>query len=125
MKKYPDQVVNTDGDFDASSKEYPTDLGAPFFEPILVDKSDQLKANRYFESRLKELREEYNNLIDDYKWTKLIYEASYNFQPITGEKYHLYEGKEQPFLSLINPNEWDKKHLGTFKLLNNGKWEKI
>ena len=37
----------------------------------------------------------------------------------------LYEGSDKPFLSLIGPNEWDRKHLGTFKLLNNGKWERL
>ena len=29
------------------------------------------------------------------------------------------------FLSLIEPTQWDKVYIGTFKLLNNGKWEKI
>ena len=124
-KKYPDQIVYTDGKFDASLKKYPTNLGAPSFEPIATDKSDQLKANHYFESRLQELRTEYKNLVDEYKWTRLIYESTYNFQPILGEPYHLYEGSDKPFLSLIGPNEWDRKHLGTFKLLNNGKWEML
>ncbi len=124
-KKYPDQVVYTDGKFDAALKKYPTNLGAPSFEPIIADKSDQIKANHYFESRIQEIREEYKRLVDEYKWTRLIYESTYNFQPILGEPYHLYEGSDKPFLSLIGPNEWDRKHLGTFKLLNNGKWERL
>ena len=46
-KKYPDNVVyNYDLDkFDAITKAYPTSLGAQKFEPILVDKSDSIKAN--------------------------------------------------------------------------------
>ena len=100
-KKYPDQVVYTDGKFDAALKKYPTNLGAPSFEPIIADKSDQIKANHYFESRIQEIREEYKRLVDEYKWTRLIYESTYNFQPILGEPYHLYEGSDKPFLSLI------------------------
>ena len=57
-KKYPDNIVYNyeTQEFDASKKEYPTSVGAQKFETIKVDKSDSLKANKYFESRLNELR---------------------------------------------------------------------
>tara|TARA_R110001592_G_scaffold227273_1_gene483453 strand:+ start:3189 stop:3569 length:381 start_codon:yes stop_codon:yes gene_type:complete len=126
MKKFPDHIVQTDGKFDANIKRYPTNLGAPSFEPIVTDKSDRIKANKYFESRLNELREEYKELVDEYSWTKLVYQSTYNFQPILGEPYHLYEDDDRDlFLSLIGPNEWNRKYIGTFKLLNNGKWQII
>ena len=54
-KKYPDNVVfnyETE-EFDASKKEYPTSVSAQKFEPIKVDKSDSLKANKYFEEKIK------------------------------------------------------------------------
>ena len=42
-----------------------------------------------------------------------------------GEVYHLYEKKNSRFLSLIAPNEWNKKYLGSYLLTTDGKWEKV
>ena len=127
-KKYPDNVVyDTDSNtFDANIKEYPTTVGSQKFEPIMVDKSDSIKANKYFQSRLNELKGEYKKLVDEYNWTSLVYKSKYSFQPILGEQYHLYENNDSSlFLSLIEPNQWDKVYIGTFILLNNGKWDKV
>jgi len=127
-KKYPDNIVYNyeTGEFDAHKKEYPTTVGSQKFEPILVDKSDGLKANKYFKSRLDEIRDEYKKLVEEYNWTSLVYGSTYNFQPILGEPYYLYQNKNKSlFLSLIEPTQWEMKYLGTFKLLNSGKWEKI
>ena len=127
-KQYPDNIVyNADkGTFDASSKAYPTTVGSQKFEPVCIDKSDSIKADQYFESKLQEIRNEYKTLVDEYKWTRIIYNSTYSFQPILGEPYHLYENKHQSmFLSLIAPEQWEQKYIGTFKLLNNGKWQKI
>jgi len=126
-KKYPDAVVyNTEtGEFDAKNKPYPTSVSAPSFKPIKVDKGDSIKANKYFESRMAEIKEEYKKLVDEYNWTSLVYESTYNFQPIVGESYYLYQNTNKNlFLSLIAPDEWSMEYLGTFKLLTNGKWEK-
>ena len=126
-KKYPDAVVyNTEtGEFDAKNKPYPTSVSAPSFKPIKVDKGDSIKANKYFESRMAEIKEEYKKLVDEYNWTSLVYESTYNFQPIVGESYYLYQNTNKNlFLSLIAPDEWNMEYLGTFKLLTNGKWEK-
>ena len=118
-KEYPDSVVYTNGKFDAKTKQYPTNLGAPSFEPLTVDKTEQHKANNYFESRLNELKEEYNELVKEYNWTKLVYESEYSFQPLVGVVYYLYEKKDRElFLSLIAPNEWDQPYVGSFKLIN-------
>ncbi len=127
-KKYPDQIVyNEETDkFDANLKSYPTTVGSQKFEPIKVDKSDSYKADNYFDSRLKELKEEYRKLVEEYNWTSLVYESEYNFQPLVGEPYYLYEKKNKDlFLSLIEPTQWNQTYVGTFKLSNNGKWEKL
>jgi len=128
MKKYPDNIVyDYELDkFDAKNKPYPTSVGAPGFKPIKIDKSSVVTANHYFESRLNELKEEYKKLIQEYNWTKLVYEADYSFQPIVGHVYHLYERKNKMlWLSLIGPNEWKQPYIGSFKLQTDGKWEKI
>ena len=125
-KKIPDNVVFNDGKFDANTKNYPTTISAPSFAPISIDRSDSIKADKYFSSRLNELKSEYENLVDEYKWSNIIYNALYNFQPILGEPYYLYlNDDDKHFLSIIEPSEWNQTYVGTFKLLNNGKWEKV
>ena len=127
-KKLPDNVVynHENNEFDAYKKAYPTSVGAQSFDPIKVDKSDSIKANKYFESRLNELKDEYKQLVDEYNWTSLVYKANYSFQPLQGELYHLYEKEDRNlFLSLIEPSQWNQVYIGSFKLLNNGKWELV
>lgn len=112
--------------YDANLKPYPTSIGSQKFEPLSVDRSDVVKADKYFNSRLLEIKKEYEELLEEYSWTKLIYESEYSFQPIVGDEYFLYEKNNGVFfLSLIPPQGWDKKFVGTFKLYNNGKWKKI
>ena len=126
MKKKPDNVVyDEDGkSFDAKLKSYPTNIGAPSFKPVIVDNSSSIKASHYFKSKLEEIKSEYENLLEEYNDTTLVYESDYNFEPIVGKIYHLYENKNVRFLSLIAPNEWNKTHLGSFLLTTDGKWEK-
>ena len=57
-------------------------------------------------------------------WTKIIYDSEYSFQPITGKNYYLYKKKNNSyFLSLIEPNQWNKNFIGTFilKTMERGK----
>jgi hypothetical protein len=127
-KKYPDNIVYDYklDKFDAKIKSYPTSVGAPGFEPIKVDKSSSITANHYFDSRLNELKDEYKKLVEEYNWTRLVYESDYSFQPIVGHIYHLYEKKDKTlWLSLIGPNEWSQPYIGSFKLQTDGKWEKM
>ena len=127
-KKYPDNIVYNDetGKFDASLKQYPTTVGSQKFDPIVVDKSEGIKADKFFNSRLSEIKKEYDELVSKYVDTKLIYDSDYNFQPIVGEVYHLYERNNGTnFLSIISPKEWDKKYIGSYMLLNNGTWDKL
>ena len=128
IKKYPDSIVFDYelGVFDSNKNQYPTDLGAPAFQPLQIDKSDSKKANKYFSSQLSELKDKYNQLKEEYEWTAQVYESEYSFQPILGEVYHLYSKSNGcKFLSLISPSEWNQQHIGSFKLLNNGNWKKL
>lgn len=127
-KKYADNIVynETTGKFDSNLKNYPTTVGSQKFEPIVVDKSEGIKADKFFNSRLTELKKEYELLVSKYVDTKLVYDSDYNFQPIVGETYHLYEKEGgNKFLSIISPKEWGKKYIGSYVLLNNGTWEKL
>lgn len=128
MRNRPDNIVFDENKkmFDANIKHYPTTVGGQKFEVLKVDKSDALKADKYFNKRLGELKEEWDKLVGEYESTKLIYDTTYNFQPILGEVYHIYRtNNDKTFLSLINPNEWNKEHLGSYRLNTNGTWEKV
>ena len=48
-------------------------------------------------------------------------------EPIIGEIYHLYQrdGSDDCFLSLVPPNTWKKKHIGSYKLDSERVWNEI
>ena len=62
--------------------------------------------------------------------SKIIYEADFNFQPVIGKHYFLYEREDcTHFLSLIAENQWIKvspgKFLAEVELLPDQTWEII
>ena len=123
MKK-PDNVADNPG-----LLPYGSNIGAPAIHIDNVDgwkQHNALKVNKQFQTRFEELKENYQKLIDEFKWNDLVYSAKYNFEPIIGETYHLYYNKQDDiFLSLINPTEWSYECIGSFKLDSNHKWNKI
>jgi hypothetical protein len=56
----------------------------------------------------------------------LVYKAKFSFEPVIGKIYHLYYGADgNIFLSLIDPKEWNREHIGSFKYNHDNKWIKI
>ena len=128
MKKHPDNIVfdYKSQTYNANVTNFPTSIGAPKFDVLEIDMSSSVEAKNYFSSKFKEIKLEYERLIDCYNWTKIIYDSEYSFQPITGHNYHLYKRNDNTFfLSIIEPDQWRKKYIGTFCLLTNGSWMKI
>jgi len=123
MKK-PDNVADNPG-----LLPYASNVGAPVIRPDNVDDwklRGVYKVNRQIETKFNELKEEYLKLVEEYKWNELVYQAKFSYEPVIGETYHLYVGKDGgPFLSLIAPNEWNKEHIGSFRLNSEQKWIKI
>lgn len=127
-EKKPDYIVFNEEtkEYDASKKEYPTTIGSSNFKPLIIDDTNSINASHYFKSKLEEIKIEYNKLVEEYKWNNVVYESDYGFEPIVGEIYFLYEREYgNNFLSIIAPNQWNQRYIGSFKLLNNGKWEKV
>jgi hypothetical protein len=83
------------------------------------------KVNHEFKDRFERLRKEYESLLEEYEWNKIIYESDLRFEPVVGEIYHLYINDGKKFISLIGPGEWKMEFLGTFKLNSDLKWTKI
>ncbi len=129
MKKrqIPDNIVYSDQHgYNASVLPYATSVGAP---AIRVDDLVSWKSrgisnvNKEFESKFNELKIQYQNLIEEFEWNELVYGARFSFEPVVGEIYYLYQGDDGiNFLSLISPQEWNKEHIGTFKLNSDRKW---
>ena len=72
------------------------------------------------------MKEEFQKLIDEVNWNDLVYTSKYSFIPVMGEIYHLYiKDDESMFLSLISPDQWRQKHIGSFKLDSTQKWIKV
>ena len=58
--------------------------------------------------------------------TAKLYNSKFNFEPNIGEVYHLYNNrKEEPFLSIIAPEQCSFHHLGSFRLNTDKMWEKL
>tara|TARA_R100001015_G_C4606796_1_gene161866 strand:- start:53 stop:430 length:378 start_codon:yes stop_codon:yes gene_type:complete len=107
-----DKIIKID---DVEGKVYELDNWKP-------EQATQVK--NHFTERFKELKNTYDELIQDFNWNKIVFESEINFTPVIGKTYYLYE-TDKRFLSLISPEEWgDKKinYIGAFKQDSRQKW---
>ena len=122
--KKPDQVADN-----PALLPYASNVGAPAIRPDNIDDwklRGVNKVNRQMETKFNELKEEYLKLVEEFQWNELVYEAKFAYEPIIGEVYHLFVGSDgNPFLSLIGPDEWNREHIGSFRLNSEQKWIKI
>ena len=126
-KERPDNIVfSEEQGYNASLLAYATNVGAPLIkiDDLVSWKSRGISnVNKEFENKFNELKMQYQNLIEEFEWNELVYSSRFSFEPVIGEVYHLYRGDDGiNFLSLISPNEWNKEHIGTFKLNSDKKW---
>ena len=126
-KERPDNIVFTDEKgYHASILPYSTSVGAPIIkvDDVVSWKSRGISnVNKEFENKFNELKLQYQALMEEYEWNELVYQSKFSFEPVIGEIYHLYRAEDGiNFLSLIGPHEWNKEHIGTFKLNSERKW---
>ncbi|WP_159020596.1 DUF2452 domain-containing protein [Algibacter sp. L3A6] len=130
-EKKPDQVVyNTETKrYDASIKPYATSVGAPVITPtdsIAWKNRSITKINHKVEAKYLELKAEYDKMIQEFEYNKLIFDAKFTFEPVIGEVYHLYKRENgESFLSIIAPEQCNFNPLGSFYLNADQTWEKI
>jgi len=125
--KKPDNVVfSAKTGYNAAILPYGTNVGAPAIkvDDVVGWKSRGIHAvNKEFQSKFDELKLQYQKLIQEYEWNELVYNAKFSFEPVVGQIYNLYSDEDgMHFLSLIAPQEWNKEHVGTFKLNSDKKW---
>lgn len=132
QKKRPDNVVfdNKTQSYNASILPYGTNVGAPSINLSSVSlwKSQGINHfNHTLKNKFENIKDDYQRLITEYNINELLYKAEYQFEPIIGEVYHLYErdNKDKVFLSLIPPHKWKRTHLGSFKLGSDKVWIEI
>ena len=122
--KKPDNFVDNPG-----LLPYGSNIGAPAIQVSNIENWKEprvLNVNKQFEDRFEQLKQEYQKLIDEYKWNELVYKSKFSFEPVIGKIYHLYYADNgKIFLYLISPNEWKKEYIGSFKYNHDNKWEKI
>ena len=129
-KKKPDLVVwNEEKGYYSKELTYASNVGAPAIRLEDVGGWKQIQAqnaNKIFTKKYEEIKDEFKKLVDEVSWNEFVYSATYNFLPVIGETYYLYEKKDgSPFLSLIAPTEWNMKFLGATRLESNNKWIKL
>jgi hypothetical protein len=129
--KKPDLVVFNEekNQYDASLKPYGTSASSPVIKPLNTEswKNDGIqRVNKQLKSKFDEVKKEYEALMEKFEYNDLIYNAKFSFEPIFGENYHLYNNKNnEPFLSIIAPEQCSFEYLGSFRLNTDKMWEKI
>ena len=107
---------------------YGTNISAP---AIVLPDTELFKSERgsiaknYFEQKLDELNKKYQSLIQLAIETDMIYNSEYKFVPRVGRTYHLYKVNGRLILSIINPDQWDKEHVGSFLYTADSVWKKV
>jgi hypothetical protein len=129
-KKKPDNIVwDEEKGYNAGLLPYGTSVSAPAIshDDVATWKIRGVsKANHQFSAKYNELKEEYKKLIEEYKWNDLVYNATYSFEPVIGEIYHLYSRDSgELFLSLIDPTQWKMNYVASFRLESTQKWIKL
>lgn len=81
------------------------------------------RVERELQQEMVEIQERYMDVIDAFNWNKLIYEAQFGFEPVCGEVYHLYEVGSKRHLSMIEPEKWHQRWIGSFRLNADGRWQ--
>jgi hypothetical protein len=112
-----------------NSFPYPHHVGAPKIDPVGLNffkKEGSKKVNRVLNKKYEELLKEAETLQNSYLINQEVYDSNYKFEPLIGEIYHLYEDIDgSKTLSLIAPNEWNKKYLYSVVLNSDMTWQKI
>ena len=131
MAKKPDLVVfdSETQQYDAAIKSYGTSASSPVIKPLNTAtwRNDGVdRVNKQFKSKFDELKKEYEAMMEQFEYNDLVYNAKFNFEPIIGEVYYLYNDKnEESFLSIIQPDQCNFKYLGSFRLNSQKMWEKL
>lgn len=129
--KKPDSVVfdTKNQKYDAFLKPYATTVGGPAIIPsdTMAWKNRSInKLNHKVQTRFEEIKAQYELLMQEFEYNKLIYSAEFSFEPVLGQVYHLYKrDNDETFLSIIAPDQCSFHAIGSFFLNTDQIWEKV
>ncbi|MFD0993364.1 DUF2452 domain-containing protein [Tenacibaculum geojense] len=130
-EKKPDYVVFNEETqkYDAALKPYATSVGAPVItttDTAAWKNRSINKVNHKISAKFLELKAEYDKMMEEFEYNKLIFDANFSFEPIIGEVYHLYKRDNNDyFLSIIAPNQCNFNFIGSFYLNTDQIWQKV
>ena len=93
----------------------------------LFKKSRTVGVVHHFNTRVNEIRKQYEKFLEEVRVNDLIFNARYSFVPNVGQTYYLYRVAEEDYLlSLIEPTKWAKyEFVGAYKMASNDVWEPV
>ena len=112
-----------------ASSSYIAEYSAPKIELADLDKLKQvrhLNLNKKIETRLQELKDEYDSLVKLHDWNNFVDTFECRIECIIGQEYYLYEDNDgRRFLSLIHPKDFTIKYNfhGATRMTSTGYFE--
>jgi hypothetical protein len=116
---------------DRASSSYIAEYSAPKIELADLNKLQGLRhlnLNKKIDTRLQELKAEYDNLVALNDWNNFVDSFECRIECVIGQEYYLYETDEgRRFLSIIEPESFTIKYKfhGTTRLNSFGFFEKV
>jgi hypothetical protein len=114
-----------------ASSSYIAEYSAPKIELADLNKLQGLRhlnLNKKIDTRLQELKAEYDNLVALNDWNNFVDSFECRIECVIGQEYYLYETDEgRRFLSIIEPESFTIKYKfhGTTRLNSFGFFEKV
>lgn len=111
---------------------YATSVGSPPITVPDVGGFKQVKlveAQHFVDQRFDEIKRQYEDLLDLVKVNELVYNSEYNFIPVIGYVYYIWERPDgKTWMSQLGPDDkplWEGECLGAFKLNSYSVWIRV
>lgn len=114
---------------------YGSNIGAPAIKTDLHKVAGWKLAavhntNKYYDDKFNELKQQFEQLAESFKWNEIIFNAEFRFKPVIGKSYYLYEKTTGGYyLTLFAPGERvagsDTGYKGEFRLNYDNRWERV
>ena len=115
--------------FDSSLKPYGTNVGAPAIqvENSVLWKSQHIqKVNHLFEAKHDKLKSSFMNMMRQFEYNNMVYNAKFNFESVIEKIYHFHtDTNKYLFLSMIPTQECNFDFINNFRLNPDMTWELI
>ena len=89
-----------------------------------VNQNRKNKLHSFATSKIEDLKKEYEDVVELWKWNDYVDSFQINFDPVVGKTYYLYI-ESTKFVSILSPEEFKKNCVGVTKLCSDGYWIKL